>query len=548
MTKLCLQDIIETNKEGFIDTLLQQDYQVNQTLLNNKAYCPRIYDNYHCWPQARTNTTVRLPCPGTHFGEFVAVSSDQYVSKYCDIEGYYMKSNFSLCEIGVDELETVYFRHSINDQLIYNIIMIKLRVILIFSSCLSIISCIIGIYLYTSNRFKNLKCQRTEIHSNLFASFLLYHLNCLLKVLMTAYFEPEHFSLHRIPKTATGYTEYIENMSRKIENNSCPKIEKFQNQQRFFDCYFCKIINIIFWYSHLSSQLWMLNEGLFLRSQILRSSKMLENKNIKMRYFLFIGWVLPCFLTIPMTVLTELRISGLLDRLYDAVQKGFITEAEYIDKATSITCYDQHANPHDKFFVILPVMGCLLINTTIIVHIIYVIAKLSSKENEKQPEEILYSGSSILRHRQSLNSHTKLKSKSNRKIIKKTLKSTAMLIPLLGVTEFLIIWNPWHEMKNAQDAIHISLSAFLRSLEGLLITTLFCFLTKDVLQNYKRWKYRKDSVTSMDYQAVLQERRYSQLTGRKCKIRKNGSFCWEDYDGMLSGGYDPGNLPRSRVA
>lgn len=111
-------------------------------------------------------------------------------------------------------------------------------------------------------------------------------------------------------------------------------------------------------------------------------------------------------------------------------------------------------------------------------------------------------------------------------ILKKTTRATLMLLPLLGITEFLIIYNPWHHQKNIYDALHISFSMILRSLNGLLVTVLYCFFCKDVRRYYQKWKQRKDSVKTLNLEAMLQERKFSQYSGRRASIRKNGSFDW----------------------
>lgn len=234
MSRLCLQEILFHEEDQKLKNLFEKiKSPAIRRDLKNIPKCHRIYDNFHCWPLVSANTTVEIPCPGLHTGERTYRDKNLIAKKKCNSKGEWEVTDFDKCmkyylmydkddpiiEKYSQQLkrinlinsnnyntnnpepipETSIFNthnkhiHSAehNHQLAppaYEIIVSITNVALIFTSLLSIISCIIGIYMFkkltksTVSHVSQSEKIRYSIHMNLFFSFVIYHGNTLFKV------------------------------------------------------------------------------------------------------------------------------------------------------------------------------------------------------------------------------------------------------------------------------------------------------------------------------------------------------------------------------
>lgn len=629
MPTLYLLDVFEDHDEPLVKNFTIHDHQING------KHCQRTYDFGHCWPIVAFNTTVELPCPSLHIGEYSVSNSNQLLKKHCNslgewepvnpigciddniitdflnnhnlereleilntyatkygfedlyqqslnaksgtsennqrnqnlkllqakllklsnngsvsssqisvsLPGYNLTQSTSsstnagrflttphpnlLNKPSISKLQTnpcnnlnraftaVYVAanlasqttnkiqslashhdfngHYISYEPVFNRVMLVTKYILLLTSVLSIVSCLTGIVIY--KLFDSLNCDRNRIHCNLFISFLIYHIMTLLKMMTVHDLTiSQHSQLKDNNKIFHYENEYSKNSENSmkieiydsdhdvVEYLTCPKIEALDTSLIIWNFY--QGITVMLWYSHLSNYFWMLCEALYLHRQITAESM---KKNIEFYKLKIIGWVIPAILTSILTVITYFRTQKLLVLLYEAATSGIITVSQYMDKAADTYRFDHLHNSYVSYLVVVPILIALLINCFIIGRVVRIIIKVQK----------------TLKHSEHIDSNT---------VVKKAIRATAMLIPLLGLTEFLILYNPWHESKNMFDAFHISLSLILRSLGGLTVVTLYCFSNRDVINAIKQYQQRKNEISKI---SMMADTKYSlALTAR----------------------------------
>ncbi|VVC33433.1 GPCR, family 2, diuretic hormone receptor,GPCR, family 2, extracellular hormone receptor domain,GPCR [Cinara cedri] len=202
----------------------------------NPGWCPNHWDQLMCWKTSKPDVTVFQPC----FTELNGLRYDtsQNASRYCKADGVWNSfSDYMKCkaletnEMLPDEsiLYTSYFYYGG-----YTISLVALVVA-------------VSIFVY----FKDLRCLRNTIHTNLMCSYILSDFTWIL--------------------TST-LQEWL-----AVNNNGCLLLT-------FFLRYFT-----------LTNFFWMFVEGLYLYILVVET---FTRENIKLRVYMFIGWGIPLVIII----------------------------------------------------------------------------------------------------------------------------------------------------------------------------------------------------------------------------------------------------------
>ncbi|EZA57388.1 hypothetical protein DMN91_009157 [Ooceraea biroi] len=184
-------------------------------------------------------------------------------------------------------------------------------------------------------------------------------------------------------------------------------------------------------YFHLTNFFWMFVEGLYLYLLVVKAFNV---ENIKLRFFIMIGW------GIPLLVIATWAIAKSLDQ--DATSQA----------NQEVALFWRHCPwmiPHSyDWFYKAPAIAVLVINVMILCTIMWVImTKLWSPHNVETQQ------------------------------YRKASKALLVLIPLLGVTYVLVIAGPTEgQAGNAFSYVR----ALMLSLQGFVVAVFYCFLNTEV--------------------------------------------------------------------
>ncbi|KAK3603144.1 hypothetical protein CHS0354_042972 [Potamilus streckersoni] len=221
----------------------------------------------------------------------------------------------------------------------------------------------------------------------------------------------------------------------------------------------CKIITTLSQYTTLANIFWMFVEGLFLHNQLVVAVFTTE---APFKLFYSIGWGMPALITVSWSLVLHF----------------------YHDSP----CWQDYSQTQYAWIITAPYIIALAINLVFLVNIIRV---LVSK----------------------LRANNRIESTNMRKAI----KATIILLPLLGITNLLFFWNP-ADNRRAKTAYYIT-NAVLHSSQGIFVSILYCFLNGEV-RRVLRQKWYRFKISHLNYQA----------SGRRRSSRTSSCFLSQTED------------------
>ncbi|XP_076361257.1 corticotropin-releasing factor receptor 1-like isoform X1 [Tachypleus tridentatus] len=217
----------------------------------------------------------------------------------------------------------------------------------------------------------------------------------------------------------------------------------------------CKTILSVKMYAAMASINWMFVEGLLLHSRITVS---IFNMDTPFKLYYFIGWGLPTVFITSWAAITS------------QVQDTF--------------CWQGYGKSHNIWLISGPMLLALVVNTFFLVNIVRILV-------------------------------TKLKMSASLEItqVRKAIKATALLFPLLGITHLLFCINPRDDAH--LEMAYMIINAFLQSWQGVFVAVLYCFTNSEVqaairtayLRRHQNWFHmhrRYFSQTSSTYMSNLE--------------------------------------------
>ncbi|GFT99644.1 corticotropin-releasing factor receptor 2 [Nephila pilipes] len=182
----------------------------------------------------------------------------------------------------------------------------------------------------------------------------------------------------------------------------------------------CKTVVSVKMYAALSSINWMFVEGMLLHSRITTN---IFQKDAPFKLYYLIGWGIPLILILSWCFTMSTQLKG--------------------------DCWEGYGRSPYVWIITGPMIGALGVNLIFLVNIVRILV-------------------------------TKMKTSSTFEIIqiRRAMKATALLFPLLGITHLLFCVNPRDDSK-LEEAYMIT-NATLQSSQGIFVSILYCFMNVEV--------------------------------------------------------------------
>lgn len=232
-------------------------YMLNPSPPIDGVYCNRTFHGSICWPNTPANSTVAVPCPDYVHG----FDTRGKVKRHCTSDGtWHINSstnksviNYTGCmQYHKDDAQRVpvsaYVRsHAYTIQILYEI-----------GYSISLASLTLAVLLMLV--FRKLHCHRNTIHLNLFVSFILRAILCLVKD-----------------------TQILPKGSAAIEDEEIHFVSVGQTWP-------CKLVFALLHYVMTANYMWILVEGLYLHTLIFFA---MSNLKKLFKFHIVFGWVAP---------------------------------------------------------------------------------------------------------------------------------------------------------------------------------------------------------------------------------------------------------------
>ncbi|CAG7694874.1 unnamed protein product [Allacma fusca] len=197
----------------------------------------------------------------------------------------------------------------------------------------------------------------------------------------------------------------------------------------------CKVVISLQFYAKVSAINWMFVQGHYLNSKLTN----IVLRKFHMRYYVFIGWGIP------------LGIVGLW---------SITTEIIYGTK-----CWKDFTKMRTIWILVVSLSVVLLVNLFLLLKIL----------------RFVISSTSYVNANETLTVRLGVRSK-----IKRGTKATAILFPLLGITNLVFFHNP----GGTGQKYYMVAQASIHSLQGIITSILYCFICKDVREALRREYYK----------------------------------------------------------
>ncbi|BFZ01192.1 hypothetical protein BsWGS_04231 [Bradybaena similaris] len=192
----------------------------------------------------------------------------------------------------------------------------------------------------------------------------------------------------------------------------------------------CKTVLTLHQYFQTANFAWMLVEGIYLHNRLVVS---VFPSAAPFKLFYFIGWGIPLIIT----------------SFWAALMHHFYKD----------NCWIGFAQHHLIFILAVPIVLALVVNSAFLVNIIRVLVVKLRTNNLVESRRM-----------------------------RKAIKATVVLLPLLGVANLLFLAQPVKE-GTAIMSVYRVINGLLPSLQGVFVSVLYCFMNSEV-QNVikKKWK------------------------------------------------------------
>ncbi|KAI5635112.1 7 transmembrane receptor (Secretin family) domain-containing protein [Phthorimaea operculella] len=374
-----LEDLQTLESRGDVvenGTLAEECLEKNVNLTGN--FCPAYYDGLLCWDPTPWYTNAVQKC----FKEFHGVQYDdtKNASRICLGGVWNNYTDYSNCtertDIGPpgpppDITSLIYLAG--------------------YSLSLAVLSLAVFVFLY----FKDLRCLRNTIHTNLMSTYIL---------------------------------------------SACSWILNLVLQHSHQDQTSCVILVTCMHYFYLTNFFWMLVEGLYLYMLVVET---FTAENIKLKVYTTIGWGVPAvFITIWV------------------ICRCFVSPAVEASQAETKLCTWMHDHQVDWIHK-APTLIDLALNLFFLIRIMWVLITKLRSANTLETEQY-----------------------------RKATKALLVLIPLLGITNLLVLCGPSDDSWFAHAFEYTR--ALMLSTQGFTVALFYCFMNTEVRHairyHVERWK------------------------------------------------------------
>ncbi|XP_050429003.1 PDF receptor [Adelges cooleyi] len=391
-------------------------------ITSSEKYCNWFYDEKICWPVAKADTNVSVPCPKEQGFD---IMKNAY--KYCTKDGIWENftnlfgsTDYSSCY--TPELaEMLHKLGSYEDTKRKINIATNTGIIEIVGCIVSIVSLVVSLFIFI--RHKGLLEQRFKIHMNLFVALSL---QMLIKLILNVD-KLDWFKMKRDRKNITCY----------VDCNNEPHVVNVEENWVLGIIYtpiVCEGAQVILEWSKTASFMWMYNEGVYLYRII--KSRVLRINSINTRMYLY-GWGVPALVTLV----------------------WFLVTLIYYDKSSSVCWWGYN---------LLPVFWILEGPRIVILVVNFIILMVVLREL-------------LIKVKSKMTPSTELE------IIRIVSKAAVALVPLLGITNFILVVIPEPHSRSPELFAFWSYSAhILHSFQGFMVSILYCFMNKEIKKSFDK--------------------------------------------------------------
>ncbi|XP_040581380.1 corticotropin-releasing factor receptor 1 [Lepeophtheirus salmonis] len=430
---------------------------IEKNISTEESFCDRYWDNIACWPATKSGVTLAMPCNSFKAFMDLFLSTGRVQS---DIKGFaYLKCNESghwnnrtnyiectnlLNDILSDEETRKHVRHAVS--------------IITFSLCLtSMVFLLISLGIYSF--FKSLQSDRLRVHKNFMSALMIRY------VVSVVYYEPY---IYGDPSPFVWFKVYGKGL-------------------------LCKGILILLMFGYIAPVFWMFVEGMYLNSRI--TTNVFESK-APMKMFYLIGWCVPflCVLTwaIAMSIAVddESCVVPTPSKIPDSCNK------------TSL-CWEGYNEMPYSTILSIPMTIALIVNLLFLINIVRIVVTRYRGIGGERRSDVRRN---MAGGRYSSNSHGSSSivvlppsHQSDNVRIRKAVRATLILFPLLGITHLLFFINP---RNGTHDKIYMLFNASLQSSQGILLSVLYCFTTTEVRDTIRRHFHRISTRNEMRRETI----------------------------------------------
>ncbi|KAK6470653.1 glucagon receptor-like [Huso huso] len=236
------------------------------------VFCNRTFDKYACWSDGLPNTTAKVPCPW--YLPWYDQVRNGFVFWYCGSDGQWLinSSGYPLRDYSQCALDDSLPKAQEEQMRLLD----YFRVMYTVGYSLSLGALTLALAILLS--FRKLRCTRNNIHSNLFASFILRAISILTRDVL------------------------LLRQTRELRENRDPTV-MLSNQAQADALTGCRLAQVLMQYFVVVNYYWLLVEGLYLHNLLV---VMVFSQKSYFRGYLFIGWGIPVLFVVPWVVVRYL--------------------------------------------------------------------------------------------------------------------------------------------------------------------------------------------------------------------------------------------------
>ncbi|MFH4974624.1 hypothetical protein AB6A40_001333 [Gnathostoma spinigerum] len=203
-------------------------------------------------------------------------------------------------------------------------------------------------------------------------------------------------------------------------------------QERYIAEYewMCKVLLLLVMYFQVASVVWMLIEGAYLYSRF----TMIAMRHIEAPYYVYLlcGWAVPLIVVFSWSVVHAHQSSNRHYSLY--------------------YCWLPYSQGFHMWILAGTMSACLVLNLLFLLGIVVILAQKLRAENTVESRKIW-----------------------------RTIKATLLLVPLLGISNIPLFYEP-----QEPSGAYMLGSAILQNSQGIFIAILYCFLNSEIQNAVKR--------------------------------------------------------------
>jgi len=269
----------------------------------------------------------------------------------------------------------------------------------------------------------------------------------------------------------------------------------------------CKFILVLLMYGYVAPIFWMFIEGVYLHARLVTN---VFDKPAPFKLYYFVGWVLPfIFVSTWATTMSLTLAAATTSSSSLALSCGATSTADLLDSNSSTSvalndnnnasaariivecsdyddansdCWEGYNDQPYAYILSVPMTAALTVNLLFLINILRIVV------STVQQRSCNSTGPSAAAPSPALGATSSASGPADTVQIKKAVRATLILFPLLGITNLLFFINP---KNGTHDKIYMLFNASMQSSQGIFLAILYCFCNSEVQDTIKRKMHRR---------------------------------------------------------